>query len=675
MKPDGLYDLLPAFLRNADAAEGEPLRALLAVLQGEYQTIQSNVAALYDDWFIETCDSWVVPYIADLLGVRGLDSPDLYWGSQRGLVGNVLSYRRRKGVADVLAAAAQGATGWPALAIPSNRLLAMTQGLSHLRPAQGRTVDLRDAEALDLLGGPFDSLAHTIDVRHGRFNLLRLGLFLWRLASYPVELAAPCQVGAGRYTFHPFGIDSPLFNPPRTGATVAAAALPAPLDGRLLADEVQALWTGEEPVGARLLDPRQPALRVWVRPRGVQAPLQPLPARSLLFCDLGGWQCPARRVYRRADGTPVEQRVLAAIDPARGRLAFPAGVEVDAVQVSYAYGFSDDLGGGPYSRAVAAVPPRGSWLAFVYTGAPAAAAAERPPAFPSLAAAVAAMAALPEAPEHVHAVIRLADNGVYDLPPAMSLAPRQSLTLQALDGMRPCVRGTLQVSGGASRGGATATVTLDGLWIDGGLVLGSGLGRVRLTHCTLRPPHPGDGPAASLATGGADVPSLTLEIDGCITGPLRLPGDIAGLTVERSILDGGAGVALAGPDGTSPGPPVTFGGCTVFGEVRVRQLRRAENTLFTAPVRVADSTEGTFDCCYVPAGAATPPSFTATVYGQPGYAQLAAGTPLKITTGSRDGSEIGVFHALRQPQRLANLPGTIAEYLRWGYEAAVVFVT
>jgi hypothetical protein len=675
MNPDGLYDLLPAFLRIADAAEGEPLRALLAVLQDEYQAIETNVAALYDDWFIETCDDWVVPYIADLLGVPGLDSPDLYWGSQRALVGNVLAYRRRKGAADVLAAAAQGATGWPALTVPSNGLLAMTQCLTHLLPAKGRTVDLRDAEALDRLAGPFDTLAHTIDVRPGRFNLLRLGLFLWRLASYPVELAAPCRVRAGCYTFHPFGIDSPLFNPPRTGETAPAAALPVPLDGRLLADEVRALWTGEEPAGPRFLGSGsgQPALRIFARKRGAPA-LHPIPARSLLFCDLGDWQRPApRQSYLRADGTPVEQQVAAAVDPARGRLAFAAGIELEAVLVSYAYGFSDGLGGGPYARPAAAASPRGRWLAFVYSGAPASAATQRLPAFPSLTAAVAAMAALPAAPEHIHAVIRLADNGTYDLPPAVSLAPRQSLTLQALDGMRPCVRGTMRVSAGAGPGGATASLTLDGLWIDGRIVLEDGIGKARIVDCTLRPPRPGDGPAASLEA--AAMPSLTVELTRCIAGPLWLPGEISGLTVERSILDGGAGVALAGPGGAGSGPPVTFDACTVFGEVRVRQLRHAENTLFTAPVSVSHSTESAVDFCHLPAAAAAAPAFTSTVYGQPGYAQLAAGNSKEIAAGARDGAEIGVFHALRQPQRQANLPGTIAEYLRWGYEATVVFVT
>ena len=671
MKPDGLYDLLPAFLRIADAAEGEPLRALLGVLQGEYQEIEANVTALYDDWFIETCEDWVVPYIADLLGVRGLDSPDLYWGSQRALVGNVLAYRRRKGVAAVLAAAARGATGWPALAVSSSGLLGMTQCLAQIRPHRGGTVDLRHAEALDRLGGPFDSLARTIDVRQGRFNLSRLGLFLWRLASYPVELAAPCQVREGCYTFHPFGIDSPLFNPPRTGETDPASGLPMPLDGRALADEVRAFWTGEKIAGARFLDPRQPALRVFARPLCGRGSLQPLPFHSLLFCDLGDWRRPApRRVYLRPDGTPVEQRVLAAVDPALGRLAFPSGVEVDEVLVSYAYGFSGDVGGGPYARQTAAIPRRGVWLAFVYADAPAEAAADRPPAFPTLEAALAAATAAGHA-GHAHAVIRLADNGAYDLPPVVSLAQLQSLTLQALDGLRPCLRGETRVSGGES----PATLILEGLWIDGRIVLAGGLARVRLADCTLRPPRPEGGPASSLAAGeGAASPELAVELARCITGPLRLPAGISGLAVERSIIDGGAGVAVAGADGESPGPPAAFDCCTVFGEVRVCQLR-AEATIFTARVSVCDPTSGGADFCYMPGGEGLPPVFTATLYGQPGYAQLAPGTPPEIASGARDGSEIGVFHDLRQPQRLANLPGTIAEYLRWGYEATVVFAT
>ena len=70
LMPERLYRLLPEFLRNRDLEQGEPLRALLAVVEGELERIEADTAVLYDNWFIETCDEWVVPYIGDLLGVR-----------------------------------------------------------------------------------------------------------------------------------------------------------------------------------------------------------------------------------------------------------------------------------------------------------------------------------------------------------------------------------------------------------------------------------------------------------------------------------------------------------------------------------------------------------------------------------------------------------------------------
>ena len=70
MKP--LFSLLPAVHRLRDAAQGDPLRALLNVMDREVQLVEDDISRLYDNWFIETCDEWVVPYIADLLGVRAL---------------------------------------------------------------------------------------------------------------------------------------------------------------------------------------------------------------------------------------------------------------------------------------------------------------------------------------------------------------------------------------------------------------------------------------------------------------------------------------------------------------------------------------------------------------------------------------------------------------------------
>ncbi len=67
-----LYELLPAIYRIRDAEGGEALHALLTIMGDELARIEDDIAGLYDDWFIETCAEWVVPYIGDLLGVRGL---------------------------------------------------------------------------------------------------------------------------------------------------------------------------------------------------------------------------------------------------------------------------------------------------------------------------------------------------------------------------------------------------------------------------------------------------------------------------------------------------------------------------------------------------------------------------------------------------------------------------
>lgn len=67
---DRLYELLPAIHRIRDAEQGEPLKALLRVIAEQVNLVEDNIARLYDDWFIETCEDWVVPYIADLVGYR-----------------------------------------------------------------------------------------------------------------------------------------------------------------------------------------------------------------------------------------------------------------------------------------------------------------------------------------------------------------------------------------------------------------------------------------------------------------------------------------------------------------------------------------------------------------------------------------------------------------------------
>jgi hypothetical protein len=82
--PDRLYALLPAMYRIRDADQGSPLQvlpgviaeqppdrckslvmgplqALLRVIAEQVNIVEDDITQLYENWFIETCEDWVVP--------------------------------------------------------------------------------------------------------------------------------------------------------------------------------------------------------------------------------------------------------------------------------------------------------------------------------------------------------------------------------------------------------------------------------------------------------------------------------------------------------------------------------------------------------------------------------------------------------------------------------------
>ena len=68
-----------------------PLKALISVIAEQVDVVEADIAKLLENWFIETCDEWVIPYIGDLLGVRGLHSVGTRAVfTQRGRVANTL---------------------------------------------------------------------------------------------------------------------------------------------------------------------------------------------------------------------------------------------------------------------------------------------------------------------------------------------------------------------------------------------------------------------------------------------------------------------------------------------------------------------------------------------------------------------------------------------------------
>ena len=647
-----LYELLPAVHRLRDAERGEPLKALVEVLATQGRVLERDIERLYDNWFLETCDEWVVPYLGDLLGVRGLQQvPGSKAFSRRAYAANTLAYRRRKGTAAVLEQLARDATGWNARAVEFFELLETTQHVNHVRLHSRRTPDLRRTDALELVDTAFDTAAHTLDVRRiargrGRHNIPNVGLFLWRLQSYPVTQATPRAAALpadGRYRFSPLGDDAPLFNRPRAEAEIAHLAgeenVPGPLRRLPLYRELeahrQALVDLKTPDGV-WFDPDEPVLKVFVRDAAA-GPLVEIPPKEIMICHLGDhpapappgtWRRPpAGKDYRRAsDGALQSMPIRVGVDPVLGRLAFPANVLPHEVRVSYAYGFSGDAGASPYDRLgspAAARRKEPDWQVGVGRDA---AAVDTETIFPTLLQAVQQWNTRPAGTAGIIAIL---DNLTYEesltgaeslkIPEGSQLlivaadwpavprpggAPGKRRVLGQLtpSDRRPHLLGNLEVAGTAPAKSETpGELILDGLLIEGKLTVAAGhLGALTVTHSTLVPRHGG------IAVTGSDT-DLQVRLGRSICGPIALPaGGIDRLSVDESLVDdpqhaaNPAAIAIAGD-----GSPVALRKSTVLGRVRAKRLDASE-VLFVRPATAERLQAGCVRFSHVPAGSKTP---------------------------------------------------------------------
>jgi hypothetical protein len=369
--PERLYHLLPAIYRLRDEVQGGQLRALLATIEEELLLIQDDIENLYDNWFIETCDDWVVPYIGELLAVQELngESSSTYGGQERrAYIANTLAYRQRKGTTAVLEQLARDITGWYARAVEPGKLLATTQTLHHIRP-NTVTADIRRTQQPERLGTPFEQrVAYTTELRtrpqgRGRYNLTTIALYVWRLQSYFLERGTarlvnrPDANSQGRfYTFNPCddgrpapaGRPFPLFNRPQTETEITGLAaeinVPGPLCRSTLEAELEArqqqkqkdtIAGGQTQLNGYFGE--DPVFQVFTRSQTGWERLLP---EQMIIGDLSKWILPS-------DLSPQTQVV---VDPEWGRLAFPTSPAGRQVEVSYAYGFSGDVGGGPYNR-------------------------------------------------------------------------------------------------------------------------------------------------------------------------------------------------------------------------------------------------------------------------------------------------------------------------------------
>lgn len=418
-----LFERLPEIYRTRDAEQtpANQLRAYLAAIEGPFGALHENIAQLYEDLFIDSCDDWVIPYIADLLGTTHLK------GEARTLradVADTIALRRRKGTLGAIERLAVNLTGWACRAVELRENVGWSQHLNHQRPdaggeppyadptltrfniPRGGTAPIRDPAALALLGTPFDNFAYTADTKPAvddarHINLPNLAIFLWRLAAYRLARVRPLAKGvtdlgprpAGlaqfvlRFDLHPLNIPMRLFNTSRPGFLRAgtsggvisplteADAVPGPmLDARLTSDTpagrpdayVQVDFYNASvspPTGFDLSDV---GLQLFM-PQTLASLLVPAPPltewRWVFRGDnLCAWETGLRRPVRSGEVVvdPDIGRVLIGLDTsaqAGELIVTESGALVSRMFVGVTYGAAGPVGAHPVTRSFPAADP------------------------------------------------------------------------------------------------------------------------------------------------------------------------------------------------------------------------------------------------------------------------------------------------------------------------------
>jgi hypothetical protein len=635
---DRLWKLLPEVYRSVDSGnlDGKgPLRELCERIGAQMAIVRRSIDRTWEDQSIESGDDWMVPYLADLLAtnlVSGSSQPE-----QRREVAKTIYYRRRKGTVALLEELAGDVTGWevriveffrrmartrhgldPAIGLPSATSdpagasrLQIAEGLvgRNTRTVIGGTADLRNVYGASKAGSAFDEFFYTADSRRGRgrtgwHNIPRLGVFVWRLMTFPqsagdtstvVTPVAGVAPNLGCHSFDPTGRDVPLF---AAGGRLRDAGF-----GDRWTSPAE--WQLPTPIAGPLLDDDRRAGKS--HPDLYAGPASPtaVEMRSLAVFD---------NSFAPAHLVPLASLH---IRPEVGR--FSATGVAGPFRVWSHYGFSARLGAGAYDRRpLAAALPAPSPLLTVHDGS-------------------GNLSAIPGS-----GTVTMGDSLTYDDVPDVTGVG--DLTVRSANGTRPLIRPPATRAPWTFTAAVTtgATLRLEGIFTSGvDLVLRGRFDAVTVRFSTF---DPGQAAASGWARAIDDrelVPATfwiegevgALTVERCITGPIRtrLGGSVETLTIRDSIVQFGApaaGHALEVDSGE-----VVLVRSTILGTLAVHRLDASESILGDVAttgdpqhgcVRFSAWADGSilprkYESVRIAAGAEL---FTSRLFGQPGYAQL-----------------------------------------------------
>lgn len=726
---DKLWNLLPAVYRALDTDNfnsNGPLREMVNRIGAQAAILRRSIDRMWEDQSIETCDDWLIPYIGQLVATNLV--ANLNARAQRLDVANTIDYRRRKGTLGPLEELSFNITGWNARVIEFFRRLGRTRhGLDPqigqplaagddadvLQQAEGLvgplthtaiggTANLRSVYGASKVGTAFDEFYHTADFRFGQamvgwHNIPRLGVFLWRLRSYGVGQTTPVAVTgcANWFTFDPTGRDIPLFAKARQ-SNDSGSNWVSPAEQQLPGPISQTLYNAN--LKSAPNPPQSPPL----------CGTSPAAAQTALYPDsLAVWPAPVPALatdYVPPGGVTVR--------PERGRFfcGQRVGSPANGPWTTYYYGFSSEIGAGPYDRRLVR---------------PTLSVPNPQTCFNGGGGVLSTPAAIPST-----GTVTINDSLTYN--GVINFNASSTLTLCAGSEQRPLIRLPASTSGSASiwiiTGVPGSALVLDGLFISGGdVVIAGSFDSVAITCCTLDPGTASDSASspptnfAMSADGRPLAPTRlwieaqveTLTIGYSITGPIqtRNGGKIQTLRISNSIVQaivgsasGGLHSPLAPPESAANAAlllddgDVNLSRCTVLGQVIVHRLNASECILEDLAT-VDDTQHGCVRFMAWAAGSVLPsqyqsvqiparaPIFTSTDFGQPGYCQLLSTADLEIipdpasaaqntiSAGSQDGSEMGAFAREQNPVKERGLLIKFAEYMPAGLIPVIVYVT
>jgi hypothetical protein len=733
-----LWELIPAVYRDKDGLADNPgvLRAIVEILARQAAVLRRSSDRLWDDEFIDLCDSWAVAYIGGLVGTRLVSALNLR--GRRVDVAKTIYYRRRKGTLRVLEELISDITGWEGKVVEEMRRLARTRHALDPKPQPylgrftgtppGGWADLRRPRGAELTGTAFDEYFHAADMRKargkdGRYAIPKVGFHLYRLPALRVSGVDPAPGPNNRtFTFDPSGRDLPLFmrrSRPENfdwdnWRSAREWELPAPMRCRVLG---QAEFVITEAVVLFLIATAGLSLAAANDLRKLRGITMPSEARlrSALSALPNSAALLAPAVYQ-----PMIQQALIQ-DCGRAVLlpssVPPASLAPKSVVVSEGGNVvpGDRTVSGNLSTWTAAAPTkrlvidpeRGRFLFLgvapaspvkvdYYYGFPSPIGAgsydrrdsvQTPTsAIPPGGGAIGA-AQIDSGTVAVPGVTEVADNSTYG--PVASKLNIQNAVIQARNPQRPYLR--LAASWVLDTGVNTAaSLVVEGLWIGAAgkfsLVLRGDYETVVVRHCTLDP-------GGVDAQGNAIAPlPLAIEgtvanliVDHSITGPIREQnnGSVEKVTIEDSIVQsiapGVAAIDLADAN-------ATMLRTTVFGALNFDRLYASE-ALITGLAIVTATQDGCFRFGAALSGSRIPHPyeshfipdsnyfFTSREFGQPAYAQLSEAAPVFLLRGAENGSEIGAFSSLLNPIRYDSLFAKLEEYLPFGLIPVFLFET